>query len=70
MSKEQSKSNKNAASKALPSSAGYRPFLVTGDHPTLARPDKAFANNEVAQSYFLELVNAGYENPTITYRTR
>ncbi len=40
-------------------------WLVVGDHPILARPDKIFTNETEAKSYAEELNQCGYENISI-----
>jgi hypothetical protein len=43
-------------------------YLVKGDHPTLARPDKVFvgqAARRAAEEYKKELLRDGYENVEI-----
>ena len=39
-------------------------YIVTGDHPTLARPDKSNLTASQAQQYAFELTVAGFENVT------
>lgn len=43
---------------------GDAKYLVTGDHPTLARPDKSNLTASQARQYAFELSVAGFENIT------
>ena len=41
-------------------------YLVTGDHPIMARPDRYFVSLSEAKAYEDALIRAGYENVVIT----